>query len=75
MECRVECPMLTVDGAVYALRRISSLCHVMTELQCSNDAVAAESVGDMMGLIRDCLDEQIKVLDGIQWSPRKRARA
>ncbi len=72
MEYQVECPMLTVDGAVYALRCISSLCHVMTELQCSNDAVAAESVGDMMGLIRDCLDEQIKVLDGIQWSPKGR---
>lgn len=73
MECQVECPMLTVDEAVYALRRISSLCHVMTQVQCSHDTVDAEAVGDMMGLLRDCLDEQIKVLDGIQWTPRKGA--
>lgn len=71
MEYISNCPMMLVDDVTVELRHLSSLCHVMAKLQDCHDTVDTESVGDTMCLIRDCLDTQIKVLDGIQWPKGK----
>lgn len=66
-------PMMAVDDAVYELRRLSNLCHVMTFLkEDRSEVVCTDDVSDVMGVLRDCLDQQIKALDSIQWSEARR---
>lgn len=71
-----ESPMFVVDDVATALRRLSAQCHLISFFVDNppGDTVALCDVADVMALIRDNLDEQIKALDGINWNPRKGAR-
>lgn len=73
----VECPMFVVDDVATALRRLSAHCHLYAFFMDNppKDTVALSDVGLEMSLLRDILDEQIKALDGIDWNPKKGARA
>ena len=71
MEYISNTPMFIVDDVIVELRHLSSLCHVMAQLQDYHDTVNTEAVGDAMCLIRDILDTQVKTLDAIQWPKGK----
>ena len=66
-----EHPMMIVDDVSVELRHLSSLCHVMAQLQDYHDTVSTEAMGDTMCLIRDCLDAQLKALEAIKWPKGK----
>lgn len=73
MESTMQNAMNTVDTAMYTLRRLSTLCHVLVEFENNpmSDTIALSEMGSVMALIRDSLDEQVTALDSIQWFPRK----
>lgn len=71
MEYISNTPMFLVDDVIVELRHLSSLCHVIGQLQDCHDTVDTEVVGDAMYLIRDILDAQVKALDAIQWPSGK----
>lgn len=71
MEYISNTPMFMVDDVIVELRHLSSLCHVMAQLQDYHDTVNTEVVGGAMCLIRDILDTQVKTLDAIQWPSGK----
>lgn len=72
-----ESPMFVVDDVATILRRLSAQCHLVSFFMDNppSDTIALCDVADVMALIRDTLDVQIKALDGINWNPGKGARA
>ncbi len=60
-------PIFTVDHTIYKLQRLAGLCHMLCCLTDPNDSVDLEAVGDTMGIVRDCLNQQIEALQSIQW--------
>ncbi len=68
MEHETENPMIVVEGAAAALSRIASLCTIMMYIDDRGGTVQPEDVGQVMAHLRRCLNEQIKVLDGIRWN-------
>lgn len=73
MEYINNSPMLSVGDVASELERLSSLCHVITQFQDNPamDTIALKDVGCVMGILRDCLDQQVEVLNSIKWSAEK----
>lgn len=69
--------MCVVDDVTTILRRLSAQCHLYAFFMDNppGDTVSLCDVAEVMALIRDNLDEQIKALDEINWNPGKGARA
>ena len=67
MERKFEHPMNVVENATTVLTLISSLCALMMNIDAHDMSVRSEDVAQVMNYFHDCLDEQIKALDGIQW--------
>ena len=72
-----ESPVFVVDDVTTILRRLSAQCHLYSFFMDSppGDTVALCDVAEVMALIRDTLDVQIKALDGINWNSGKGAAA
>lgn len=60
-------PMFVVEDAVYELRRLSSLCDIMTRMDDEGGHPAVNSIIDTLEILRRALNAQIKTLDAIQW--------
>lgn len=63
----VESPLEVVAGVSVELERISSLLNVLTQIQGNYSEIELTDFSNTIGVIRDCLDCQIKALDGIDW--------
>lgn len=72
-----ESPIIVVSDVVFELEKLSGLCFLLSQFQNNKpaDTIALSDIGDTMTVIWDCLDRQIKALDGIQWAQQKAAGA
>lgn len=61
-----EGPIIVVGDVVFELEKLSGLCFLLSQFQNNKpaDTIALSDIGD-------CLDRQIKALDGIQWTQQK----
>ena len=61
-----ESPIIVVGDVVFELEKLSGLCFLLSQFQNNKpaDTIALNDIGD-------CLDRQIKALDGIQWTQQK----
>ncbi len=77
MKNAIEDPMFVVDDVIIILRQLSAQCHLYSYFMDSppSNTAALCDVGMMMSLIRDCLDDQIKILDEIEWPKTAEARS
>lgn len=68
-----ESPIIVVGDVVFELEKLSGLCFLLSQFQNNKpaDTIALSDIGDAMTVIGDCLDRQIKALDGIQWTQQK----
>lgn len=66
-EMNTAAPIGVVGSVSIELERLSSLCNVLTLISANDSEVETTDVSNAMGVIRDCLDIQIKALDGIDW--------
>ncbi len=57
-----------IENAELELSRVVSLCTLMMYIDDRGGTVQPEDVGQVMAHLRRCLNEQIKALDGIQWT-------
>lgn len=60
-------PMFVVEDAVYELRRLSSLCDIMTWMGDDSEHPSVNSIVDTLEILHRALNAQIKTLDAIQW--------
>lgn len=66
----LDSPMLTVEDAVDGLKRLSRLCTMMM-WHSDTDEIDPEDVTATMIVLCDLIDEQVELLEGIKWSPKK----
>lgn len=62
---------MTIDNVICALRRISGLCHMLGHIGETASDIKAEHLMYTLSFIRDGLDDQIELLDAIQWPEGK----
>lgn len=68
--------MCIVDDVSTALQRLSVHCDLFANFMDNppRDTVSLSNIGLEMSLLRDCLDEQIKALEEINWNAKKEMR-